>query len=268
MQDPLFERDRIRERRRRLRPLGWLVLCILLLFLLTLCAALLRGVTHNVSQVPATLRRSPTPHPTQVNTRTLPIPSPTVPLCAAWPITWTVTATQDISGTASYQAPPAIQQWVIASYLGARAWAEQNKFDVPALRAHLSDYFTDAALNRASADLDELAQTHLFVSAGSPQLLPQGRQIAFDASGRQATIRSYLAASTNEQFDLSSRERVADGDHPPLDVWRSLVGRCSRNVLRRRHSPGNGPCNAEWYRRRGDGECEGVGLSRMRRGAA
>ena len=90
-----------------------------------------RGVTHNVSELPAT----PTPPQlAQASTITLPIPSPTAPLCASMPITWTVAATQDDSGADSYQASPAIQQWVIASYLGAREWAEQNKFDVQALR--------------------------------------------------------------------------------------------------------------------------------------
>ena len=212
LQDQLFEQDRIRERRRRVRPLGWLLLFILLLFLLALCAALLRGVTHNVSQLPTTPTTS---HLAQASDLALPIPSPIAPLCASLPITWTITATQDISGTDTYQAPPPIQQWVIANYLGAREWAEQNKFDLQVLRARLADYFTDEGLIQASTVLDTIEQTHVFVSAGSPQLLPQGRRIAFAANGRQATINSYLAASTNIQFDISSRQRVADGDHLP-----------------------------------------------------
>ena len=212
LQDRLFEKDLIRDRRRRLRPLGWLLIFVFLLFLLAMCSALMRWVTHNVSQLPDSPTSLARIHADEA---VLPVPSPTAPLCASTPITWTVTAVQNGSGEVSYEAPPAIQKWVIADYLSARTRAEQNKFDLQALRAHLSDYFADDALTQASAELDDLAQTHIFISAGTLQLLPQGRQVAFDASGSRAVITSYLGASTNVQFDVQARQPVGNGDHLP-----------------------------------------------------
>jgi hypothetical protein len=165
-----------------------------------------------VSQLPAT----PTsPARVRADEVALPTPSPTAPLCASMPITWTVTLVQNGSGEVSYEAPPAINKWVIADYLAARAWAEQNKFDLQVLRAHFSDYFADDALTQASAELEDLAQTHIFISAGTPQLLLQGRQVAFDVSGSRTAITSYLGASTNENFDVQTRQPLGEGDHLP-----------------------------------------------------
>jgi hypothetical protein len=212
LQEQLFEKDRIRDRRQRLRPLGWLLLFILLLFLLALCGAMTRWVTHNVSQLPVT---PTTPRLADASNLPLPIPSPSAPLCASIPITWTVAPRQDDSSGNTYQAPPDIQKWVLADYLRARAWAEQNKFNLQVLHAHLPDYFTEEALNQASVELDDLSQTHTFISAGSIQLLSQRREVAFDASGKRATISSYLAASTNVQYDIASRRRIGDGDQLP-----------------------------------------------------
>ena len=151
MKDKLVREDTLRNRK-RLGPLGWVIVFILTLFLLACVLGVYLLVTRNVSP----LLPAPKASPTQIAEKaTVSVSSITVTptIKTSQVITWTVWATKNPLGQTIYDGPPEIKAWVMRDYHAAQKWKMDHLFERDYLLAHLAEYFTDKGLEKERRDI-------------------------------------------------------------------------------------------------------------------
>ncbi len=233
MRDQLVKQDMLRGRK-RLGPVGWILVLIAGVFVAAIGFGFYRQVTRNVSELalaatPTTTAASPAV-PTGGNEQAptvapvaLGSPSPAsiqdstaTPLANTQGITWTVQLTKDDLGKDVYKAPPKVEQAVLRDYLAAFQWWNDHMFDPAYLRAHAADYYSGKALNETLVAVDWVESNRTALTFGEGKLLPLGRLVRFFPSGTQAFIASYIAAGESSRFNLASRERQPGWAHPDV----------------------------------------------------
>ena len=140
LKDKFVQEDTLRNRK-RLGPLAWILIFIVVLFLLACVLGAYLLVTRNVSPL------LPAPaSPTQIaGNVTITVSSITVTptIQTSQVITWTVSPAKNPLGQTIYDGPPEIKAWVMRDYQAAQKWKMDHLFERDYLLAHLSEYFTE-----------------------------------------------------------------------------------------------------------------------------
>ncbi len=190
------QEDALRNRK-RLGPLGWVVVFIAVLFALTCLIGAYALLTHNVSRLTPELAIRAT---TSVNRVTVTTSSMTLtPTRGASPIiTWTVWAAKNPLGQTIYDGPSDVKAWVIRDYQAAQQWKMDHLFDKNYRLAHLAEYFTGKALDQEQKDLQDSFDGALKVISAplldQPHLpAPMDQPVfnAFSADGMQINLSDF-----------------------------------------------------------------------------
>lgn len=134
------QEDALRNRK-RLGPLGWIAVFIVILFVLACGLGWYALLTRNVSRLPTSPTASATATVAKVAVTSSSITvTPTV--AASKLITWTVTPTKNANGQTIYDGPPEIKAWVMRDYQAAQKWKMGHLFEKDFLLAHLAEYYS------------------------------------------------------------------------------------------------------------------------------
>ncbi len=196
LNDKFVQEDTLRNRK-RLGPLGWVGVFIVILFVLTCVVGGYALLTRNVSR----LQTQAMPGPTKAAERvTMAASSSTVTptLSASSVITWTVWTVKNLLDQTVYDGPPEIKAWVLRDYQAAQKWKMDHLFERDYLLAHLAEYFTGKALDKERKDIEDSFDGSLRVIS-APLLYqsrlptPMDRPIfnAFSADGTQMNLSDF-----------------------------------------------------------------------------
>ena len=191
-----IQEDTLRNRR-RLGPLGWIIVFIIVLFLIACVLGAYLLVTHNVSP----LSPAPVPSPIQIaGNVTITISSITVTptIRTSQGITWTVWAAKNPMGQTIYDGPMDIKAWAMRDYQAAQKWEMDHLFERDYLLAHLSEYFTDKALEKERADIEDsfdgslkVISAPLLFQSRLPSPMDKPMFNAFSADGMQLNLSDF-----------------------------------------------------------------------------
>jgi len=196
--------------RRRLGPLGWIVVFISLLFVLSCGLGAYALLTHNVSR----LATEQLANATKLDQVTAVASSITVTptLSISSPITWTVWLAQDPLGQPIYDGPLAIKQWAVCDYMTAQGWFNAHLLDKNLLLAHLDEYYTGKALAEGRDNIARaFGETHVMMAlpiAQPRQPAPMDRPlfVTFSADGHQMRLNDYTDVGAAKQYDTRTRQ--------------------------------------------------------------
>lgn len=151
LRDKFLQDDALRNRK-RLGPLGWIVVFIVVLFVLTCVLGAYVLLTRNVSRLQPEQVASST---TAIDRVTVTVSSITLTptLGVSQPITWTVWPTKNAMGQTTYDGPTDIKAWAMRDYQVEQKWMMDHLFERDYLFAHLAEYFTDKALEKERKDI-------------------------------------------------------------------------------------------------------------------
>lgn len=212
------QEDALRNRK-RLGPLGWIVVFIAVLFVLACVLGAYALITHNVMP----LLPSPAGNPTQIaKSVTITTSSMTVTptLGTSQVITWTVWPTQNPLGQTIYDGPQDIKVWALRDYQVAQKWKMDHLFERDYLLAHLPEYFTDKALAKERHDIEDSFDGSLKVI--SAPLLYQSRLAspmdkpvfnAFSVDGMQINVSDFTGPDW-KFYDTRTHKLIAARVHP------------------------------------------------------
>ena len=217
LKDKFFQADPLRNRK-RLGPLGWIVVFIGVLFLLACVFGMYLLVTHNVAPLQPAPQRSPTLIASAVtgatNSTTLAPPLQATPV-----VTWTVWAVKNPLGQTVYDGPQEIKAWVIRDYQAAQKWKMDHLFERDYLLAHLADYFTDKALAKERLDIgDSFDGSRKVISAPLafqprlPSPMDQPAFNAFSADGMQMNVSDFSGADW-KMYSTPTRKLISAKAH-------------------------------------------------------
>jgi hypothetical protein len=203
------QRDTLRNRK-RLGPLGWIVVLIALLFAMSCGLGAYALLTHNVSR----LMPEQVADATTVNQVTVAASSITITptLGETLPISWTVWLAQDPLGQSIYDGPPAIKQWVLRDYETAQGWFNAHLLEKDFLLAHLGEYFTGKALTEGRDDIARaFDETHVIMAPPTaqprqPAPMDQPFFVTFSVDGRQMRLNDYTDVGAAKQYDTRTRK--------------------------------------------------------------
>ena len=213
VKDKLIQEDPLRNRK-RLGPLGWLIVFIAILFGLACVLGAYSLVTHNVAvlQPKATALAIKNGDQITMNASSLAV-TPT--LSATPAITWTVGLAKDPMGQTVYDGAPEIKAWAIRDYVTAQTWLDTHLLDKAYLLQHLDEYYTGKALDDGRANLAR-SFNETFIIMAPP--IAQPRQpapmdkplfVTFSPDGRQMRLNDYTGAGPAKQYDTRTRKPVA-----------------------------------------------------------
>jgi hypothetical protein len=191
-----IQEDTLRNRK-RLGPLGWIIVFIIVLFLLACVVGGYLLVTRNVLP----LLPAPSAVPTQIaGNVTITVSSITVTptLSTSQLITWTVWAAKNPMGQTIYDGPMDIKAWVMRDYQSAQKWKMDHLFERDYLIVHLSEYFTDKALEKERGDIEDsfdgslkITSAPLLFQSRLPSPMDKPMFNAFSADGIQLNLSDF-----------------------------------------------------------------------------
>ncbi len=198
--------------RKRLGPLGWITLFIIVLFIVAGLLGSYQLLTHNVNRLePPTPATEIAGTAETVRHETLPTPA----LTATPAITWTVWPAQDPLGQPIYEGVPEIKAWVLRDYRSDQEWFNAHLLERDFLLQHLDEYFTGKALADGRRNI-ERAFGETFVIMAPPSAQPrqrppmdQPRFVTFSQDGRRARVNDYTASGPAKQYDTRSRKPMS-----------------------------------------------------------
>lgn len=208
LKDKFVQDDALRSRR-KLGPLGWIVLGIVLLFVLVCLAGTYSLVTRNVAEL-APHEPSASSTSTTLTAATL---SPNVSATA--PITWTVWIAKDPMGQTIYDGPVDVKAWALRDYVAAQTWFNAHLLDKDYLLQHLDEYYAGKAREDGWTNLTR-AFGETFVIMAPP--IAQPRQpapmdkplfVSFSPDGRAMRLNDYTDAGPAKQYDTRTRKPIA-----------------------------------------------------------
>ncbi len=190
------QEDSLRNRK-RLGPLGWIVVGITILFVLACGLGWYALLTRNVSRLPTNSTPSATATLAQVAVTTSSITvTPTV--AASSLITWTVTATKNANGQTIYDGPAEIKVWALRDYQAAQKWKMDHLLDRDYLLAHLSEYYSGKALEKEQRDIADsfdgslrIISAPLLYQSRLPAPMDKPVFNAFSADGMQINLSDF-----------------------------------------------------------------------------
>ena len=206
------QEDTLRNRK-RLGPLGWIVVFILIMFLLACMFGLFLLVTHNVSPLLPGPKGSPTQIAANVTITTSSITlTPTIQATPV--ITWTVWATKNPLGQTVYDGPQEIKVWVMRDYQAAQKWKMDHLFERDYLLAHLAEYFTDKALAKEKLDIEDsfdgslkVISAPLAFQARLPAPMDKPVFNAFSSEGMQMNLSDF-SGSDWKIYSTQTRKQI------------------------------------------------------------
>ncbi len=213
VRDKFIQEDSLRNRK-RLGPLGWLVVFIAILFGLACVLGAYSLVTHNVVALQPKQTAGAVESGNQVTLSTSSL-TVTPTLRASPAITWTVWVSKDPMGQTVYDGAPEIKAWAIRDYIAAQSWLNTHLLDKTYLLQHLDEYYTGKALDDGRVNLAR-AFDETFVLMAPP--IAQPRQsapmdkplfVTFSPDGRQARLNDYTDAGPAKQYDTRTRKPMA-----------------------------------------------------------
>jgi hypothetical protein len=207
------QEDTLRNRK-RLGPLGWIVVSIATLFVLACGLGAFTLLTHNVSRLQA---EADATQPMAANQVTLTTSSITVTptLSLSPPITWTVWLAKDPLGQTIYDGPVAIKLWVLRDYAAAQGWFNTHLLEKDFLLAHLDEYYTGKALGEGRGNIaSAFDETHIIMAPSSaqprqPAPMDQPVFVTFTPDGRQMRLNDYTDVGAAKQYDTRTRKPMA-----------------------------------------------------------
>jgi hypothetical protein len=207
-----FQEDTLRGRK-RLGPLGWIAVFILVMFLLACVFGMVLLVTRNVSP----LLPGPKSGPTQIAANvTITTSSITLtPTIQATPvITWTVWTVKNPLGQTVYDGPQEIKAWVMRDYQAAQKWKMDHLFERDYLLAHLAEYFTNKALTKERLDIEDsfdgslkVISAPLAFQARLPSPMDKPVFNAFSADGMQMNLSDF-SGSDWKIYSTQTRKQI------------------------------------------------------------
>ncbi len=207
-----IQEDTLRNRK-RLGPLGWIIVFIIVLFLLACGLGAYLLVTRNVSPLLPAPKTSPTQIAGNVTITTSSI-TLTPTLSTSQLITWTVWAAKNPMGQTIYDGPQEIKAWAMRDYQAAQKWKMDHLFERDYLLAHLSEYFTDKALSKERLDIEDSFDGSLKVisaplSFQSRLPLPMDKPMfnAFSADGMQLNLSDFNGPDW-KFYDTRTRKQI------------------------------------------------------------
>jgi hypothetical protein len=206
------QEDTLRNRK-RLGPLGWIIVFVSILFVLACVLGAYLLVTRNVLP----LLPGPKGNPTQIAANvTITTSSITLtPTIQATPvITWTVWATKNPLGQTVYDGPQEIKVWVMRDYQAAQKWKMGHLFERDYLLAHLAEYFTDKALAKEKLDIEDsfdgslkVISAPLAFQARLPAPMDKPVFNAFSSEGMQMNLSDF-SGSDWKIYSTQTRKQI------------------------------------------------------------
>ncbi len=205
-----FVRQDVFSGRRRLGPLGWISISIVVLFLAACVVGSYQLLTRNVTRLEA-----PTSVVAASSISQTPPIQPAETLTATPVITWTVWSAQDPLGQPIYEGAPEMKAWVLRDYRSSQEWFTAHLLEKDYLLLHLDEYFSGKALADGRRNI-ERAFAETFVIMAPPLAQPrqrppmdQPRWVTFSQDGRQARVNDYTASGPAKQYDTRTRKPMA-----------------------------------------------------------
>jgi len=183
--------------RKRLGPLGWIAIFVVVLFVLACGLGWYALLTRNVSRLPARSTPNPTMTVAQIASTTSSIAvAPTVGVSRS--ITWTVWAAQNPLGQTIYDGPADIKAGALRDYQSAQKWKMDHLLERDYLLAHLAEYFTSKALEKEQRDIEDsfdgslkVISAPLLYQSRLPSPMDQPVFNAFSADGMQMNLSDF-----------------------------------------------------------------------------
>ena len=217
LKDKFVQEDTLRNRK-RFGPLAWIIIFIVILFLVACLLGAYALLTHNVSP----LLPGPRVSPTQIaDTVTVTVSSITVTptIKTSQVITWTVWPAKNPMGQTIYDGPQDVKLWVMRDYQAAQKWKMDHLFERDYLLAHLSEYFTDKALQKERRDIEDSFDGSLKVISAplafqSRLPAPMDKPVfnAFSAEGMQMNLSDFNGPDW-KFYDTRTRKLIAAKVH-------------------------------------------------------
>lgn len=198
----VIQEDTLRNRK-RLGPLGWVIVFVIILFLLACVLGAYVLVTRNVSPLLPAPRANPTQIAGNVTVTVSSITkvtsvTVTPTLSSSQLITWTVWPTKNPMGQTIYDGPQEIKAWAMSDYQAAQKWKMDHLFERDYLLAHLAEYFTDKALTKERLDIEDSFDRSLKVISAPlafqsrlPEPMDKPVFNAFSADGMQMNLSDF-----------------------------------------------------------------------------
>lgn len=212
LRDKFIQEDSLRNRK-RLGPLGWIVVFISMLFALACALGTYSLVTHNVAELPAKAAANPVQSagPVTLTTSSITI-TPTLRTSPA--ITWTVQVTKDPMGQVLYDGAPEIKAWALRDYVTAQSWLNAHLLEKEYLLQHLDEYFTGKALEEGRGNIVRAFEETFIIMAPpiaqprQPPPMDKPLFVTFSPDGRQLRLNDYTEAGPARQYDTRTRKPI------------------------------------------------------------
>ncbi len=203
--------------RRKLTPLGWVLVCIIALFVGALAFGWYRQVTRNVN----VMGTMPSVAMAQLATTTASsiFPTASVDNGAA---KWTVRVIKTPLGVDMIEAPREVTVQVLKNYDEALDDWDAHKFDLDYLKTHAPNYFIGKQLSRMQGMLNGMQKEQRAIALREYKLLPLERSVQFAPNGTQTFLIEYIAAGKTCEYDLKMRTKVDEQELPDRIVMTEL----------------------------------------------
>ncbi len=203
--------------RKHVTPLGWILVCIIALFVGALAFGWYRQITRNVNG----LETMSLVAMAQVDETAVPtsIPTPSAKNDAP---KWNVKTIKTPLGVDMIEAPLEVTTQVLKNYDEALDDWDAHKFDLDYLKSRAPEYFIGKQLSRMQGMLNWMQQEQRTVALRDYKLLPLERSVQYAPNGTQAFLIEYIAASKTYEYDLKTRAKLDEQELPDRIVITEL----------------------------------------------
>lgn len=202
--------------RKRITPLGWVLVGIVALFVGAFVFGWFRVITRNVSE----LAMTPTVTMAQVEVSGTIVAQTPVAIQDA--PDWTVKIIKTPLGVEMVQAPPEVTRTVLKNYDEALDDWDEHKFDLNYLQRVAPKYFIGKQLSRMQGMLSWMQKKERALALREYQLLPLERSVQYAPNGMQVFLVEYIAAGKTYEYDLRTRAQVDEQTLPDRIVMTEM----------------------------------------------
>lgn len=203
--------------RKHVTPLGWILVCIIALFVGALAFGWYRQITRNVNVI----ETMPSVAMAQVDETAAPTSTPP-PSAKNEAPNWSVKIIKTPLGVDMIEAPREVTAQVLKNYDEALDDWDAHKFELDYLKTRAPEYFIGKQLSRMQGVLNWMQQEQRTVALRDYKLLPLERSVQYAPNGTQTFLIEYIAAGKTYEYDLKTRAKVDEQDLPDRIVMTEL----------------------------------------------
>ncbi len=203
--------------RKHVTPLGWVLVCIIALFIGALAFGWYRQITRNVNA----METMPSVAMAQVDETAVPTSIPTSSAKDDAP-KWNVKIIKTPLGVDMIEAPREVTTQVLKNYDEALDDWDAHKFELDYLKTRAPEYFIGKQLSRMRGMLNWMQQEQRTVALREYRLLPLERSVQYAPNGTQTFLIEYIAAGKTYEYDLKTRAKIDEQELPDRIVMTEL----------------------------------------------